>query len=412
MVSEGSADYTMTRRRRAGDRAADAPSRRAGWTQRWSLGNDEGAARKSPFRPYHSIRVPKSAILQPNTFGEADPEPVPTVTTVMLRHIPNKYTQATLLSELNQMGFAGRYDFFYLPMDVQNRTNVGYAFINFLTPQDAARFSQKLTNYKFQHYSSQKIASVSPAHVQGLVRNLFHFSNRAVSQSRDLQYRPIVVRNGCYRDCCEVLNEMLLEAEQPQTPPAEHVQHQRPQPPPPPRSNLNPSAQIFVPKQSASAGETSCEGAAEDSSLSGALDDAPESPEAWINRGIESIRTEALQTSSLHLSSKVDAGVKDEGELEQDDQFEKTVLSWLQDEDPKTRDPFEMSSTDDGSYSSASGRATPTASTAWTGSLVWDHGRVQQSFLAPAEESAETLSPRTSKMLLGSDLWDASSTMD
>ena len=34
------------------------------------------------------------------------------------------------------VGFVDTYDFFYLPMDTKNRTNVGYAFINFLSSQD------------------------------------------------------------------------------------------------------------------------------------------------------------------------------------------------------------------------------------------------------------------------------------
>lgn len=38
-------------------------------------------------------------------------------TTVMLRNIPNKYTQRMLLSEVNSLGFEGQYDFFYLPID-------------------------------------------------------------------------------------------------------------------------------------------------------------------------------------------------------------------------------------------------------------------------------------------------------
>ena len=53
----------------------------------------------------------------------------------MLRNIPNRYSQASLLEEIDLAGFKGSYDFFYLPMDTQNRTNVGYAFINFLTTE-------------------------------------------------------------------------------------------------------------------------------------------------------------------------------------------------------------------------------------------------------------------------------------
>jgi hypothetical protein len=278
---------------------------------------DEGSFRKHPFRPYHAIRVPKSDNLQAST-SSVDPDLAPTVTTVMLRHIPNKYSQAGLLGELNRVGFAGRYDFFYLPMDVHNRTNVGYAFINFLTPQDAVRFSRVLTNYKFQQHSSQKIATVSPAHIQGLVRNLFHFSNRAVSQSRDIQYRPIVVRNGVYRDCSEVLTEMLAEAEEHRAPASQHYQQQRQQP----MSSLNPSAKVFVPQCHAADSEIAAAG----------------------------------------LSFEDTEPAEDCRQI-QDKEFEDAVLNWLQDEDQKRSDlyGFETTSTDAGSHGSASGPTTPTA---------------------------------------------------
>lgn len=167
----------------------------------------QGVSKINSFRPYHAIRVPKSTSLETVFPNGCSDEMSTEVTTVMLRHIPNKYTQGNLLQELDQMGFTGRFDFFYLPMDVHNRTNVGYAFINFLSPQDAQLFECRMTDYKFQKYCSQKIAKVAPAHIQGLVRNLYHFANRAVSQSQDMQYRPIVMCNGVPRDCIEVLED-------------------------------------------------------------------------------------------------------------------------------------------------------------------------------------------------------------
>ena len=51
-------------------------------------------------------------------------------TTLMIRNIPNKYTQKILMQTIDGQGFYGKYDFFYLPIDFKNRCNVGYAFIN------------------------------------------------------------------------------------------------------------------------------------------------------------------------------------------------------------------------------------------------------------------------------------------
>lgn len=54
-------------------------------------------------------------------------------TTVMIKNIPNKYTQKMLLERID-VKHAGRYDFFYLPIDLKNNCNVGYAFINMSDP--------------------------------------------------------------------------------------------------------------------------------------------------------------------------------------------------------------------------------------------------------------------------------------
>jgi hypothetical protein len=52
-------------------------------------------------------------------------------TTIMLRNIPNKVTQADLKTIVDQSSL-GKYDFMYLRIDFANDCNVGYAFINFV----------------------------------------------------------------------------------------------------------------------------------------------------------------------------------------------------------------------------------------------------------------------------------------
>ncbi|KAJ3197710.1 hypothetical protein HDU67_003666, partial [Dinochytrium kinnereticum] len=45
-------------------------------------------------------------------------------TTVMLKNVPNRYTQEMLIEFMNET-HKGHYDFIYLRMDFQNRCNVG-----------------------------------------------------------------------------------------------------------------------------------------------------------------------------------------------------------------------------------------------------------------------------------------------
>mmetsp|Transcript_27456 Transcript_27456/g.70429 ORF Transcript_27456/g.70429 Transcript_27456/m.70429 type:complete len:361 (-) Transcript_27456:413-1495(-) len=160
--------------------------------------SEEVAAAANPakrtFTPYHSQSVPKSEDLQANLMGR--PAANQSTTTMMLRNIPNKYTQNSLMEEIDSCGFKATYDFFYLPMDVHNRSNVGYAFINFTDPADAERFHGVFGEHRFQKIQSRKISRVCYGHVQGLDENLKHFENRAVTHSLNHQYRPVVFKGG------------------------------------------------------------------------------------------------------------------------------------------------------------------------------------------------------------------------
>merc|ERR1712050_478681 len=59
-------------------------------------------------------------------------------TTVILRNIPVEYTRQMFLKMLDNEGFAGKYDFIYMPRDFQRSFSLGYVFVNFVTPEAAS----------------------------------------------------------------------------------------------------------------------------------------------------------------------------------------------------------------------------------------------------------------------------------
>jgi len=117
------------------------------------------------------------------------------VTTLMVRNIPNMYTRSMLIEELDSLGFEGDYDFIYLPIDKSTQWNVGYAFVNFTTPEAAKRCVTEVTDYTFDRFDhgSRKVAQISVAHMQGLEKNQEYYSKTAVQCARVNSHRPHVV---------------------------------------------------------------------------------------------------------------------------------------------------------------------------------------------------------------------------
>lgn len=114
-------------------------------------------------------------------------------TTMMVRNIPGRYTQQDFRMDLKDLGFAGTYDFLYMPVDRGTAANVGYAFVNFIDSSWAAACMQAFDNFCFsRHHRSSKMARVSVAHLQGLEKNLEHYQNAAVNMSKEKRRRPVV----------------------------------------------------------------------------------------------------------------------------------------------------------------------------------------------------------------------------
>eukprot|EP00440_Ansanella_granifera_P036618 gb/GFBE01039730.1/.p1 GENE.gb/GFBE01039730.1/~~gb/GFBE01039730.1/.p1 ORF type:complete len:548 (+),score=139.27 gb/GFBE01039730.1/:1-1644(+) len=118
------------------------------------------------------------------------------VTTVMMRNLPNKYTQQMLLGELRDAGFnmQADFDFFYLPMDHSNCANLGYCFINFTKTCRANDFAAAFSGKRMRRFNSHKTAVIMPASIQGYEQNYTYYVSTRVAQAADPQYRPLFLR--------------------------------------------------------------------------------------------------------------------------------------------------------------------------------------------------------------------------
>jgi len=114
-------------------------------------------------------------------------------TTVMMRNIPNKYTQKMLLPEINNAGFLGTFDFLYLPIDPETQANRGYCFLNFIDPSFAWMFKMSYEGKKMAKFNSNKVVSVTPATLQGFEANYAHYSSARVNRG-DPAARPLFLR--------------------------------------------------------------------------------------------------------------------------------------------------------------------------------------------------------------------------
>ena len=94
-------------------------------------------------------RVPKNKDLLQQYGHTLSTRPI---TTLMIRNVPNRYTQKQFVQELDQCGFQACYDFVYLPVDQSTESNVGYAFVNFCDATHAVRALSLFSEYRFLRY--------------------------------------------------------------------------------------------------------------------------------------------------------------------------------------------------------------------------------------------------------------------
>jgi hypothetical protein len=82
------------------------------------------------------------------------------VTTVILRNIPNRFSQAVLAAVLDKHGFGGVYDLIYVPIDFATGVSFGYAFVNLTSVDEAERFMDSFDGFKWGG-ASKKVCGVA-----------------------------------------------------------------------------------------------------------------------------------------------------------------------------------------------------------------------------------------------------------
>jgi hypothetical protein len=120
-------------------------------------------------------------------------------TTVMLRNLPNDYTRDMLIRLLDAKGFGRRFDFVYLPVDFAKHSGLGYAFVNFVSNDDAGNAMNLLEGFDDWEVRSRKVLELSWSRpLQGLAANIERYRNSAAMHP-DVppQLKPLVFENGC-----------------------------------------------------------------------------------------------------------------------------------------------------------------------------------------------------------------------
>ncbi|CAF2090339.1 BnaA06g33110D [Brassica napus] len=133
-------------------------------------------------------------------------------TTLMIKNIPNKYSQKLLLNMLDNHCIhineaiteeerdehkahhdqpISSYDFVYLPMDFNNKCNVGYGFVNMTSPEAAWRLYKAFHRQRWEIFNSHKICQITYARVQGLEDLKEHFRSSRFPCEAEL-YLPVV----------------------------------------------------------------------------------------------------------------------------------------------------------------------------------------------------------------------------
>jgi hypothetical protein len=124
---------------------------------------------------------------------------------VMICNLPNNRHAEDVLEVLEGLGYNGKFDYFYLPVDRHCMCNKGYGFVHFTRIHDAYTFMESLEGYQFDHTSSTKALTACVAKRQSVYASLRacmktpHRLLDGKARGRLMSHHPWLFDNGEYR---------------------------------------------------------------------------------------------------------------------------------------------------------------------------------------------------------------------
>lgn len=96
----------------------------------------------------------------------------PQKTTVIMQKLPVVFSRSMLADLLDSEGFKASYDFIYMPIGFKSLVAVGYAFINFISSEEALRFQTTFQGFSQWPVESENICEVKWSETQGLLAHI------------------------------------------------------------------------------------------------------------------------------------------------------------------------------------------------------------------------------------------------
>ena len=119
-------------------------------------------------------------------------------TKIMLGRLPGSFTRARLEALLDQEGFAGLYDFTYVPMDFRTRKLNCFAFVNLVDGDAAVACKDAFDGYALQ---AGELTTAWASSLQGLQANVLRYRDSPVMhESVPDHFKPALFYRGAHVD--------------------------------------------------------------------------------------------------------------------------------------------------------------------------------------------------------------------